>query len=709
VFIYFDRLHLLSTGVLALTLASIPALAAEEAAAERQLETVTVTAEGLGTTTEQTQSYTTGAMKTATKMDLSIRETPQSVSVTTRTEMDDFKMESITDVLEHTTGVTVEQVETDRTYFTARGFEINNFQQDGLPVPLSSNIMIGNIDTSIYDRVEVVRGATGLMSGTGSPAAAVNMVRKRPTDEFQSSVSTSVGSWDNYRLDADVSGTLNDKLGGRFVMAQQSKDSYLDNYGQDLTVLYGVTDFKFNDDTVLTLGLSRQDRRSNSPMWGAVPMLYSNGMQTDFDVSTSTAADWSFWDSVNDEAFVELEHQFNENWKLVTRYNHADYDATEQLFYQFGSLDRATGLGMFGWTGRYEDDVKTDALDSYLSGKFQLGGREHEVVMGLSAAKKDYVENPYTDPAYGFPSVGNFYFWNGNIAEPTFYQRGVGADYVDKEKAVYLASRFRLTDPLSLIAGVRVVDWESSGIDYTPFHYSATETGKTLPYAGLVYDIDENWSTYTSYTKTFSPQDETGINSARLSPTEGDSKEIGVKSSWFDERLNATFAVFDASHNNLASPLGIKDGNGRDLYRGINYNSSGYEMEIAGELAPGLEGTVGYTFVDIDDGASGVDKRSYIPKRLFRSALSYRLPQMDAVKVGASIDWQSDIQDETGLVHQDSYALADAFVSYDFNKHLSAAVNLNNITDEKYLNSLNWNQAYYGAPRNVMASLTWKY
>jgi outer membrane receptor for ferric coprogen and ferric-rhodotorulic acid len=82
---------------------------------------------------------------------------------------------------------------------------------------------------------------------------------------------------------------------------------------------------------------------------------------------------------------------------------------------------------------------------------------------------------------------------------------------------------------------------------------------------------------------------------------------------------------------------------------------------------------------------------------------------MDAVKVGASIDWQSDIQDETGLVHQDSYALADAFVSYDFNKHLSAAVNLNNITDEKYLNSLNWNQAYYGAPRNVMASLTWKY
>ncbi len=712
-FIYLDRFSLLFTSVLALGLVSIPAQSAEETAEkDRQLETVTVTAEGLGSTTEQTESYTTGEMGTATKMDLSVRETPQSVSVTTRTEMDDFKMDTIQDVLEHTTGVTVEQVETDRTYFTARGFEINNFQQDGLPVPLNSNIMIGDIDTAIYDRVEVVRGATGLMSGTGSPAAAVNMVRKRPTDEFQSSITTSIGSWDNYRLDADVSGKISDTVGGRFVLAQQSRNSYLDNYSKDLTVLYGITDFKFSDDTKLTLGLNHQDSRSNSPMWGAVPMVYSNGVQTDFDVSTSTAADWAFWDTVNNEVFAELEHKFNEDWKLITRYTHADYEATEQLFYQFGSLDMATGLGMFGWTGRYEDDVKTDALDSYLSGKFQLGGREHEVVMGVSAAKKDYVENPYTDPAYGFPSVGNFNFWNGNIAEPNFYLKGVGADYVDKEKAVYLVGRFRLADPLSLITGVRVVDWKSSGIDYSPQPYSAKETGKTLPYAGLVYDINENWSTYASYTKTFSPQDETGASFSRLTPTEGDSKEVGVKSSWFDERLNTSFAVFDASHTNLANFAYTDTSDPSkpvDIYDAIDFGSSGYEMEIAGELAPGLEGTIGYTYVDIDDGASGVDKRSYIPKRLFRSALSYRLPQLDAVKVGASIDWQSDIQDETGLVHQDSYALADAFVSYDFNKHLSASINLNNITDEKYLNSLNWTQAYYGAPRNVMASLTWKY
>lgn len=674
-----------------------------------QLETVNVSATGLGATTEQTQSYTTGVMNTATKLDLSVRETPQSVSVTTRTKMDDFNMDSIKDVLEHSTGVTVEQVETDRSYYTARGFDINNFQQDGMGLPLSSGILIGDIDTAIYDRVEVVRGATGLMSGTGSPAAAINMVRKRPTDEFQASFKTSVGSWDNFRLDADVSGTYADKLGGRLVVAQQSKNSYLDNYSRDLTVIYGVTDFKFNDNTKLTLGVSHQDGRTNGALWGAVPMLYSNGIQTDFNVSTSTAADWSFWDTKNTEIFSELEHDFNENWKLVTRYNHTNYRAKEQLFYQFGALDMATGLGMFGWTGRYEDDIKINMLDTYLSGKFELGGLEQSVVMGLSAAKKDYVEDAYTDPGYGFPSVGDFNNWNGNIPEPNFYLKGRGADYTDRENAAYIAGRFRLSEPLALIVGMRVSDWKSSGYSYTPYDYSAKETGKVLPYSGLVYDINDHWSVYASYTETFQPQEEAGPDSSPLAPTEGSSKEIGVKSSWFDDRLNTSFAVFDAEHKNLASALGRKDAYGRDLYEGIDFKSVGYEMEISGELMPGLEATVGYTYVDVDDGTSGVDKRAYIPKRMLRSSFSYRLPQLEAVKVGTTVDWQSGITDMTGMVEQDDYVLVDAFVSYDINKNLNASLNLNNITNEKYLNSLNWDQAYYGAPSNVMASLTWKY
>lgn len=92
--------------------------------------------------------------------------------------MDDFSLDDINAVLESTPGVTVEQIETDRTYFKARGFEITNFLIDGLGTPQTSGSIQGTLDTAIYDRVEIVRGANGMMTGAGNPSATVNMVLK---------------------------------------------------------------------------------------------------------------------------------------------------------------------------------------------------------------------------------------------------------------------------------------------------------------------------------------------------------------------------------------------------------------------------------------------------------------------------------------------------------------------------------------------------
>jgi outer membrane receptor for ferric coprogen and ferric-rhodotorulic acid len=83
------------------------------------------------------------------------------------------------------TGVNVEKVETDRTYYNSRGFDITNFQVDGIGLPLIWGIQFGDLDTVLFERVEVVRGANSMMTGTGNPSATVNYVRKRPTDTFQ--------------------------------------------------------------------------------------------------------------------------------------------------------------------------------------------------------------------------------------------------------------------------------------------------------------------------------------------------------------------------------------------------------------------------------------------------------------------------------------------------------------------------------------------
>jgi outer membrane receptor for ferric coprogen and ferric-rhodotorulic acid len=146
-----------------------------------ELGTVSVTGSRESGNTEGTNAYTRGSANTSTRMDLSLRETPQSVSVMTRTQMDDFNLNDINAVLDNTPGVKVERVETDRFYYTSRGFDITNFQIDGVGIRLPDGNVSGGIDTAIYDRVEVVRGANGLMAGAGNPSATVNLIRKRPT------------------------------------------------------------------------------------------------------------------------------------------------------------------------------------------------------------------------------------------------------------------------------------------------------------------------------------------------------------------------------------------------------------------------------------------------------------------------------------------------------------------------------------------------
>ncbi|EGH45194.1 outer membrane ferripyoverdine receptor, partial [Pseudomonas syringae pv. pisi str. 1704B] len=123
-------------------------------------------------TTEGSGSYTTGSISSATRLPLSIRETPQSVSVITRQRIEDQGMNDLNDVVKYAPGVTLRKFGSDRQQFLARGFAIDNLMYDGLPTIVSTFTLdtISGADLALYDRVEVVRGATGLMTGAGSPS-----------------------------------------------------------------------------------------------------------------------------------------------------------------------------------------------------------------------------------------------------------------------------------------------------------------------------------------------------------------------------------------------------------------------------------------------------------------------------------------------------------------------------------------------------------
>ncbi|WP_150652465.1 TonB-dependent siderophore receptor, partial [Pseudomonas fluorescens] len=283
---------------LALALLSISANAAEKTEQTLQLGATNISAQGLGATTEDTRSYTTGAMSSATGLPLSIRETPQSVTVITRQQMDDRGVQSVGDALRNTPGISMQKYDSDRTEFSARGLAITNFQYDGVNIPYDGvygeNPNNGD-DAASIDRIEIIKGATGLMTGSGDPSATVNLIRKKPTKEFKASISGTVGSWDAYRTVGDISGPLTESgnVRGRFVGAYSDQNSYLDHYSQRKDLFYGILEADMSDDTLLTFGVDKSSTTPRGSSWTGNPVYFTDGGRTDFGRHFNSAADWS--------------------------------------------------------------------------------------------------------------------------------------------------------------------------------------------------------------------------------------------------------------------------------------------------------------------------------------------------------------------------------------------------------------------------------
>ena len=685
------------------------AVAAEAASANTELENVEVVG-------EQRESYLVEDMDTATGLGLSSMDTPQSVSAIGRVQLEDFRLYSLNDALQAVPGIQVESVETDRTYYSSRGFDVTNFQVDGVGVPATYGNRDGESDTALYERIEVVRGANGLMSGAGNPSATINMVRKRPTEDLQMSLGTTVGSWDKFRLESDVSGSLTDGLRGRAVLVKEDRESYLDFYAMDKTVAYGVLEQDLGEATLFTVGASHQSSEADSPLWGALPLVYSDGSATDYDTSASTSADWAFWDNIENEVFAELKHEFASGWQVKGYYSHTEIEGDSELLYMYSLPDATTDAGLIGYASEYTLDEERDLFDLRLTGSYRLFGREHDALFGYNWAEGSVNETSLYDYTNGFPWIGDFTQWNGQTpVKPVFTDGLTGSDFSDEQSAIFAATRFHVTDALSLVGGARVIDWEAKGEGYGTSKRTK-ESGRVLPYAGVVYRVGDNYSLYASHTETFMPQDDITADLTFIDPQEGSNEEVGIKGLFFEGKLIASVSYYQAELGNVAEAAGsIEDpvsGGPLNVYEGRDYKSEGYDLTLSGQLAEGLQADFSFTAVEIDNREEGGLQRDYVPAKVARLYASYRPPMMDQLKVGGGLNWQDDIQRTHSAGHtikQDAYATLRLFASYQLNERLSLSVNGNNLTDEKYISSLYWDQGFYAPPRNFTASVNWRY
>ncbi len=650
--------------------------------------------------------------KGATGLTMEISETPQSISMVTSELLENYAANSINDALKLATGITVVQGETNRTSYTSRGFDIKSTQIDGVGMPNSWGLVTGAMESYGYEEIEVIRGANGQLTGVGNSSGTINYVRKRPTNKNEGEVGITLGSYNEKRLQADYSMLLTDSgsWAARVVAVVEDSESYLDILEDDRTYISAVIDGQITDNSTLTFGASHQDANTDGNMWGGLVLNYADGTQAEWDVSTNPAQDWTSWDTTNTQTFIEYVYAFDNDWEIKTTYNFRDSANQGKLLYvydAYGVFDSETNLGLVSWPGRYDGEFTAHLFDLTASGEFDLLGKTHELTMGVSNASSESLSftNGYdyaTTPAYGFTPA--FPYASNVIPEPVWGERTKYADIDVTLTRGFASTKLNITDELFLVAGFNAINYKrngtSSGVEID------NDESEISPYIAATYAITDDINVYAGYSDIYQPQEQYNYDGEFLDPSKGVNYELGVKTQWFDDSLLATFAIFSAEQQNIAAYAGLN----ADLqyyYKGTNVDSSGFEMEVSGNITDNLNVLFAYTLLDIED-AAGESTNPWVATDVINFSLGYTLPSLPEVNVGFGGKWQSETENAINGVTQDAYMLVNAFARWELSEQLTLQANIDNVTDEKYITSLE-NVGFYGAPVNGSVSVSYSF
>ena len=671
------------------------------------------------------RDYSVKSTTAGTKMMMTQRDIPP-VSIISEQRMDDQQLQTLGDVMDSTLGISKSQADSDRVSYFSRGFQIDNYMVDGIPTWFESRWNLGDAltDMALYERVEVVRGSNGLMTGTGNPSASINMIRKHTTSrEFKGNVSAEYGSWNKQRYVMDLQSPLTDdgNVRARIVAGYQDNDSWLDRYHNEKNFFSGIIDADLGETTSLAVGYEYQKIKVDSPTWGGLPRWNTDGSKNSYDRARSTAPDWAYNDKEINKVFVTLKQRFADTWQATMNATHSEIKFDSKTMYVDAYVNKADGMlvgpyssygpgyDYVGGTGWNSGKRKVDALDLFADGGYDLFGRQHNLMFGGSYSKQN--NRYFSSWANVFPAeIGSFNNFNGNFPQTDWAPQSLAQDDTTHMKSLYAATRISLADPLHLILGARYTNWRIDTLSYS------MEKNHTTPYAGLVYDINDNWSTYASYTSIFQPQNKRDSSGKYLTPVTGNNYEVGLKSDWMNSRLTTTLAVFRIEQDNVAQSTGapIPGTNGDIAYKTAKGTvSKGVEFEVNGAITDNWQMTFGATrYVAEDNEGNAVNPN--LPRTSVKLFTSYRLPVMPELTVGGGVNWQNRVYTDTATPYgtfraeQGSYALVDLFTRYQVTKNFSVQGNLNNLFDKTYDTNVE-GSIVYGEPRNVSITANYQF
>jgi len=688
-----------------------------------------------------------------------LKDTPNTITVIDREQIEAQNLFTLEDALTATNGITVNGVGSEDPSFLSRGFAINNYLIDGVPT-LSVNFPSAVPDLFFYDRLEVLRGPAGLFSGSGNPAGSVNLVRKRPLDTARMQASAGYGSYDNIRLELDVSTPVGDRAGLRAGVMAQDQDQFFDTAHRNRLEAFVVGSLEIGSRTTLTAGANYD--RFQPAIQSGLPGYAggadgSDGRLLDVRRSTYLGADWNRFDATTWSGFVELAHRVSDRWTLRATGLLTDVDRVDVYSY-IGAQPVTVANGGVTSQIAYRGDSKqqTRSFDFNGIGSFPLFGRDQTLILGadyqassgtsyftrLSNYARIDVFNPVSPaepplnpygPLPAYPVQGTAGICAPVQTPAQCVTQVYGGTETDLEQyGIYGQVRLSPVAGLTLIGGGRLTWFDTDSQTVLPTR--GARTGYTIdnrftPYAGIVWDVTGNLNLYASYADSFTPQAQPvgrqRGDGGSIEPMVGEQYEAGSKLSLMNDRLLLSAAAYQITQKNRL----FNDPVDTTLYYQLGkVRSRGIEVEATGEILPGWRINGGYSYTrtklleDINPALEGSSLVPVIPRHMGKVFTNYA--PVDGVLAGASIGGGVTVFGATSggvpssvlangtrvlstVVRQGSYAVVDLRAGYKLTERLGVSVNVNNVLDRTYYARI-FSTArgnYYGTPRTVFATL----
>lgn len=549
------------------------------------------------------QKYKLNEVSGSLRIQTPILELPQNVqSVSSQVLADQLTLNMSEGIVRNVSGARkVEHWDNVYSNVFMRGASIATFM-NGMNV--SSTWGPINPDSSIIDRIEFVKGPAGFMGSMGDPAGFYNVVTKKPTGKFANSVRFTTGSYNLFRGEADLDGVLvkDGVLDYRINLMGSSNKSWVENDKTSKIIIAPSITFRPTKTTTFTAQYNYQQLKFNQP--GAYIMSKEGyatlGVHTNFN-------DPNFKETkVKDQSlFLSLDQKLFKDWVWSTQYAYMDlnYDGGSW----WGDFRTPENPNLFTRDlSNWQAVGKNHIFQTYLRGSLKTGNIVHKIIAGF-----DYGDRKYNADFSGMGSGGSINIHNINYGVDPSTLPPKSAYYLNRNAAFYDDEGVKYTsyyaqDQIEMFNNklrVTLAGRYTSGTTYAGYpnlgEVKPDTAGEFTPRVGVSYSINENFSAYGIYDKTFIPQSANTFTGSITAPLNGQNIEFGLKKDWFNGKWNTTFAIYEIRRKNILTKDFVNSTPAQTFYYASGeQRARGFEADLKGEIVKGLNVIINYAYTD---------------------------------------------------------------------------------------------------------------